>query len=61
MNGQQWRSTWLIDLLKDNRITVAGQRLILTDFAFQPSLSELQAPLLYSIVKLQVFSRQQIF
>jgi hypothetical protein len=45
----------------DNRITVAGQRLILTDFAFQPSLSELQAPLLYSIVKLQVFSKQQVF
>ncbi len=38
MNGQQWRSTWLIDFLKDNRITVAGQRLIFTDFAFQPSL-----------------------
>ena len=58
MNGQQWRSIWLIDFLKDNRITVAGQRLILTDFAFQSSLSGLQAPLLYSYVKLQVFFRR---
>ncbi len=58
MNGQQWRSTWLIDSLKDNRITVAGQRLSFTDFAFKPSLSGLQAPLLYSIVKLQVSFRQ---
>ncbi len=42
----------------ENRITVAGQRLIFTDFAFQPSHKGVQAPLLYSIVKLQVSSRQ---
>lgn len=36
MNCQYWRSTWLIEI-DFIRITVAGQRLIFTDFAIKPS------------------------
>jgi len=37
------------------RLTVAGQRLNLTDFAIKPSQLGLLAPLLNSIVKLQSY------
>jgi hypothetical protein len=53
MNGKQRRSTWLIDN-RDYRITVAGQRLILTDFAIMPTQWVFPAPLPYSVVKIQV-------
>lgn len=52
MNGQQRRSTWLIEN-RCPRITVAGQRLNFTDFAIEPSQLGFLAPLPNSIVKLQ--------
>lgn len=52
------RSTEAVDLayrVQISRITVAGQRLISTDFAIKPPRGGFLAPLLVSIIKLQSY------